>query len=173
MAILSKYPIKEEGYIDFPNSNNGAMYVDIDIKGEVVRVYNIHLQSFKVPIGFYDFSEARSYNSIISRVQKAERIRKKQATLMKDHIENFKGKIILCGDFNTTQFSSPYNLLKGSKKDSFIEAGNGLGSTFSLYGYPFRLDYILADESFNVLSHENFELNLSDHEPILVELGMD
>jgi len=74
------------------------------------------------------------------------------------------------GDFNTTQFSFTYQLLKGSKKDTFIERGFGFGATYVRRGYPFRIDYILVDEDIKVISHKNFDLKYSDHEPILSEL---
>ena len=173
MAVFSKFPIVNKGYISFSNSNNGAMYIDLEINENIIRIYNVHLESFKVPIMLYDFSKLRSYNIITSRINNAEKVRKEQAMLVKEHIDKFKGKVIVCGDFNSTQFSSVYNLLKTSKKDSFIEAGNGFGETYELFKYPFRLDYILTDESFKVLSHDNFNLKLSDHEPILVNLSLN
>ena len=45
-TIYSKYPIVNKGYIDFPNTQNNAMYADIKIKEDTIRVYNSHLQSF-------------------------------------------------------------------------------------------------------------------------------
>lgn len=172
MAIFSKYPILDKGYISFPNSSNGAMYTDLSFNKEVIRIYNLHLESFKIPVNFYDFSKARSYSTKYSRISKAEKNRKDQVIIVKRHIDTFEGKVIVCGDFNSTQFSSTYNILKDSRKDSFIEAGSGFGSTYKLFNYPFRLDYILADDSFDVLSHKNFNLKFSDHEPILVNLKL-
>lgn len=173
LAIFSKYPIIDKGYISFPNTSNGAMYVDLSFNKEVIRIYNLHLESFKVPVSFYDFSKARSHTSLYPKISKAEKKRKEQVFIVKSHIDKFKGKIIVCGDFNSTQFSSSYNIIKDSRKDSFIEAGSGLGSTYKLNNYPFRLDYILVDDSFEVLSHDNFDLKLSDHEPILTTLAIN
>ena len=170
MAIFSKYPIIDKGYITFPNSSNGAMYVDLTFNEEIIRVYNLHLESFKVPKNFHYYSEPTSFNFLRSRIGKAEKIRKEQAVLIKEHIDKFKGKVIISGDFNSTQFSSSYNTLKDSRKDTFIEAGSGFGATYPLFNYPFRLDYILVDNRFEVFSHENFDLKISDHEPILTRL---
>ena len=167
MAIFSKYPFIDKGYINFPNSHNGAMFVDLTFNKEVIRIYNLHLESFRVPVKLYDFSETRIYNSLTSRITKAEKIRKEQVSIIMNHINEFKGKVIISGDFNSTQFSSVYNILKDSKKDTFIEAGSGLGTTYKLFNYPLRLDYILVDDSFEILSHQNFDLKISDHEPIL------
>ena len=172
MAIFSKYPIIDKGYISFPNSRNGAMYVDLILNKKVIRIYNLHLESYRTNT-IHQLNNSKSYSPLINRIGKAEKTRKEQATLVKNHIDNFKGKVVICGDFNSTQFSSVYKLLKHSRKDSFIEAGNYFGSTYKLYKYPFRLDYILVDDSFEVLSHQNFDLKLSDHEPILSSLAIN
>ncbi|GAA4955691.1 hypothetical protein GCM10023314_31810 [Algibacter agarivorans] len=169
MAIFSKYPIIDKGYIDFPNSSNGAMYVDLTFNKDIIRIYNLHLESYKMN-AINQLNNPNSYSTLITRISKAEKIRKEQVLIIKKHIDKFKGKVIISGDFNSTQFSSTYNILKDSRKDSFIEAGSGFGKTYGLFKYPFRLDYILVDESFDVISHQNFDLKLSDHEPILTRL---
>ena len=62
--------------------------------------------------------------------------------------------------------------MKNNKKDTFIERGKGFGSTYELFNYPFKIDHILVDEAFEVVSHKNFNINLSDHEPVLVEIKL-
>ncbi|WP_298533358.1 endonuclease/exonuclease/phosphatase family protein [uncultured Algibacter sp.] len=173
MAIFSKYPITNKEYISFPNSRNGAMFVDLVLNEEKVRIYNVHLESYKVS-DISNLSNPKSgYSVLIGKIGVAERTRKEQALLLKKHINEFKGRVIICGDFNSTQFSSSYRIIKGLKKDTFIEAGIGLGKTYEFFKYPFRLDYILVDDSFEVLSHESFDLKYSDHEPILSKLVLN
>ncbi len=172
MAIFSKYPILDKGYINFPNSKNGAMYVDLKVNNQYIRIYNIHLESYKSD-AIHQLNNPKSYSAIIKRIGKAEKTREEQAILVKNHINNFRGKVIICGDFNATQFSSSYNILSNSMKDSFIESGKGFGLTYKLYNYPFRLDYILIDKNFKILSHENFELELSDHEPVISVIELE
>jgi len=162
MAIFSKYPIVNKNYIDFPNSPNGAMFIDILYKKQVVRIYNIHLQSFEFAIS--------SYRTIVKKISKTIKLQKEQAQLILEHIKSFNGKVIITGDFNSTQFSLPYYILRENRKDSYIEKGKGFGTTYELLNYPLRLDYILLDNSFEVVSHQNFNLKLSDHEPVFVKL---
>ncbi|GAA4885223.1 hypothetical protein GCM10023311_04800 [Flaviramulus aquimarinus] len=170
--ILSKYPIIKQGYIDFPNTLNNAMFVDIDYEGEVFRLYNIHLQSFNIKIAS-ELSDSKKAKSIFYKISNAQNLRRNQVKLIQSHEKEFEGKTIFCGDFNSTPFSSTYQILKGSRKDTYIEAGSGLGTTYSLIKYPLRLDYILADKDFEVISHQNFNINLSDHEPILARLDIN
>lgn len=168
-VIFSKFPIINRGYIDFPNTTNNAMYVDISYDDEIIRIYNLHLESYRID-DFHQLNTPSNYEHLFKRIPEAEKIRKEQAILVKNHMDNFNGKVILCGDFNSTQFTSIYRLLKDSKKDSFVESGSGFGATYKLSKYPFRIDYIIVDNAFEVLVHRNFNQKISDHEPIFVRL---
>ncbi len=44
-TIYSRYPIKQSQIIEFPNTNNGAIWTDIDVKGMTIRVINVHMQT--------------------------------------------------------------------------------------------------------------------------------
>ena len=79
--------------------------------------------------------------------------------------------IVLCGDFNNTNYSWAYRNLRNDLNDSFVEAGKGFGKTYSFNGYPLRIDFILPDSRYKVNEHRNFDIKLSDHEPILVRLS--
>jgi endonuclease/exonuclease/phosphatase family metal-dependent hydrolase len=172
MAIFSKYPIVDEGYINFPNSTNGAMYTDLVYKNQVIRLYNIHLQSFGMEMNSGHENDIQKLN-LFNTISETTKLQKEQAEIIKNHTKLFEGKIILTGDFNSTQFSSPYSIFKKNRKDSFNEAGKGLGTTYKLFHYPLRLDFILCDEDINVISHRNYKIGLSDHEPILAELEIN
>ncbi len=169
--ILSKFPIINKGYVDFPNTRNNAMYVDVKIENTLIRIYNLHLQSFGLRLNSNLYSE-KGISKFLSSISNSQRKRIEQIHFVKEHIKDFKGKTIICGDFNSSQFSPTYLKLKKDKKDSFIEKGNGLGTTYNLKGYPLRLDYILVDKEIKVLTHKNFKLGFSDHEPILVDLNI-
>jgi endonuclease/exonuclease/phosphatase (EEP) superfamily protein YafD len=169
LTVFSKFPIVNKDYIDFPNTLNNAIFVDIEYDGEVIRIYNLHLQSFGIEMNS-DKLNSNRYGNIISKISKARKMQFEQSQMILNHIKSFDGKVIIAGDFNSTQFSSTYKTLKDSRKDTFVEAGFGLGTTYKLFSYPLRLDYLLVDDDFDVVSHQNFELKLSDHEPVFAEL---
>ena len=167
MAIYSKYPIINSGFVDFSNTLNNAIYADIKIKQDTVRVYNTHLQSFVfaphiIANKYDDFSYLSNLNNTYTR-------QIEQAKLVKNHALKSKHKVIICGDFNATPYSKPYRILKKGLNDSFVSKGNGFGATYTSLKYPLRLDYVLSDKRIVALFHNNFDLNLSDHEPIFVE----
>ena len=167
LTIYSKYPIINKGYIDFPNSKNNAIYADIKIKADTIRVYNAHLQSFVVAPHilankYNDYSYWKGLNTKIKK-------QIEQAKLIKNHANKSMKKVIICGDFNATPYSQTYRILKKGLNDSYLSNGNGFGETYSLFNYPLRLDYFLNSDKISVLNHFNYDLNLSDHEPIVMK----
>ncbi|MDO6758990.1 endonuclease/exonuclease/phosphatase family protein [Tamlana sp. 2_MG-2023] len=170
-VILSKFPIVNKGYVDFPNTANNAMYADIQYKNEIIRVYSIHLQSFSVEIDSNFFTE-NGLKAVYPKIDKGQKMKSAQTELLQESFQEFNGRSIVCGDFNATPFSKTYKTISKDRQDSFLEAGSGFGETYNLLGYPMRLDYILPDANFEVIAHKNFNLKLSDHEPILVYLKL-
>ena len=168
-AIYSKYPILQLKLIEFPKSANSALYADIVMKKDTIRIYNLHLQSFKISP---EVSTIKNQDSkrLVGRLSKVLKLQKEQADIIKDHYNNTNYKKILVGDFNNTQFSNIYRIVKGDFQDSFVEAGEGFGRTYDLKGMPLRIDYILADDSFEVLGHQNYDVKLSDHYPVKATL---
>lgn len=48
IAIFSKYPIINSGKVFDNKRNNGAMFADIKINQDTIRVYNTHLESMNI-----------------------------------------------------------------------------------------------------------------------------
>ncbi len=171
LVIYSKFQIVNKGYVSFADTRNGAIFADIKYKDEIIRVYNLHLQSFGIRFTSNSINE-NEFSRVVNIVSKTINLQKEQALKVVNHSKSFLGKSIICGDFNSTQFSSIYRTLREDRNDSFIEKGNGFGTTYNLSNYPIRLDFVLPDFSFKTVSHENFKLKLSDHEPVYVKLAV-
>jgi len=101
MSVFSKYPIVNKGFIEFSNSINNTMFVDVEIQGEVLRFYNVHLESYKTNT-MYQLNEPNGFRTLIKQVFEADKIRAHQARLVKTHADGFNGKTIIVGDFNST-----------------------------------------------------------------------
>jgi endonuclease/exonuclease/phosphatase family metal-dependent hydrolase len=178
-AIFSKFPIIDQGNIVFPNSNNNVVFADIKKGKDIVRVYNMHLQSIKISPDVNEISEnidvidQQKSKSLFIRISKAFKQQQEQAVIFKEHEKECKYPIIICGDMNNSAFSYVYRNIKGKLKDSFEEAGKGFGATYKFKYYPARIDYIFADETMEVKKFESFsEFQNSDHYPIMAKLSM-
>ncbi len=165
-AIFSKFPIIHSGSIEFPESYNNAIFIDV-VKGkDTIRVYNVHLQSMKIDANGDALTKESSEN-LFRQVSKTFTMQQFQTELFLLHKKECSYKMIICGDFNNTAYSYVYKEIKGDLQDAFVEAGNGFGRTFKFKFFPVRIDFILVDEAFEINSFKTFDVLLSDHYPIM------
>ncbi len=179
-AIFSKFPIIDQNNIVFPNSNNNVVYADIKKGKDIIRVYNMHLQSIKISPDVNEINDnidvinKNKSQVLFNRISKAFKQQQQQAEILKEHMKECPYPIIICGDMNNSAFSYVYRIIKGKLKDSFEEAGTGFGQTYKFKYYPARIDYIFADEKMKVKKFQSFpEFENSDHYPIMAQLSLD
>lgn len=171
-AIFSNFPIVNKGSIEFPNTPNNAIYIDIVQNKDTIRIYNLHLQSLHINPQKEEFSQKNS-ELLLKRMANAFKMQQTQAELFEINRKNCSYKKIILGDFNNTQFSNVYKKIKGDMKDAFVEAGSGFGSTLDFPYFPMRIDFILTDASFTVNSFTTFSQHYSDHYPIKSVISID
>ena len=167
-AIFSKHEIINSGSLEFNESHNNAIFADLKIANDTIRVYNIHLESLGVNPNKENFGQENS-EKLYQRIKKTFSKQAAQTEVFLAHKNTWKGKSIICGDFNNTAFSWVYNEISDGMTDTFLEAGKGFGKTYN-YPYPLRIDFILTDESFSVDHFKTHRVNYSDHFPIMVNL---
>lgn len=172
LAIFSTYKILNSGFINFSNSANSAIYADILIKSDTIRVYNVHLQSSGINPNVESLDKEQS-NRLLKRLGITFKAQQSQAELVVDHVAKSPHKVLMSGDFNNTVYSYVYRILKGDLLDAFDVSGNGFGRTFNFRYFPVRIDFILADERFKVESFQNYSVPYSDHYPILSQFSLD
>ena len=166
-AVYSRHKILEKGILEFPESSNSAIFVDVKYMGDTIRIYNLHLESLNIRPN--NIKKERS-DKLFGRLRHSFAKQQEQSIIVREHMNNSPYKNIVCGDFNNTQFSNSYFTIKGNLKDSFLEKGRGYGKTINFWKFPFRIDFVLVDPSLEVLSHKNYNINLSDHEPIMATI---
>lgn len=164
LAIYSKFKIINQGSLEFPETSNNAIFVDIVKKKDTIRVYNLHLQSLKINPSKENFG-AQDSEKLIERIGSTFKKQAFQTEMFIQHEQYWKGKKIVCGDFNNTAYSWVYNQIAANKKDAYIEAGKGFGKSFD-YPFPLRIDFVLTDSIATVHRFETFSVKYSDHFPI-------
>jgi len=165
-AIFSKFPIINSGSIEFPDTGNNAIFVDVVKGDDTIRIYNVHLQSLKIDANKDPLKNETSEN-LFKRVGNTFRMQQFQTELFLLHKSDCPYKMIICGDFNNTAYSYVYKEIKGDLKDTFVEAGNGFGRSFNFKFFPVRIDFIMVDDQFEINSFKTFDVKLSDHYPIM------
>ena len=181
MVIYSRYPIINQKTISFEETNNSAMWADIDIKGNEFRVFNVHMQTTGINRTLHRVNKFSKQNQEIdnNRVLKAiygnymlgMMFRVGQAITVANERHNSKLPVILCGDFNDVPYSYVYNTLLGDLVDGFKECGKGWMYTFR-GKKAVRIDYIFHDKQFRGIDYYKTEITYSDHYPVFMRIAL-
>lgn len=183
IIIFSRYPIINKQTVAFPprDYNSIFQYADIVKGADTFRVFNIHLQSLKFSNenrryiddptleNEQDFKESKS---VIAKFRIGFLKRKKQSERIKAEMEKSPYPVIVCGDFNDVPNSYAYNTIGAGMKNVFTEKGSGIGRTFYGISPTLRIDNIFVDEKLNVGQYVRIQKKLSDHFPIVADVGV-
>ena len=175
-VTLSKYPIIGESTLTFPQSRNLSLVTDIDIDGRTIRVYNCHLESYS--ISFTSLVKRLAHRDLFTdevaqvhlKMREATRRRSEQVSALLESEAQSPYPNFLCGDFNDSPVSYTYHQLTRNGKDSFVEAGRGMGSSYSVLWPMLRIDYILLPPFCSAWRHETLRVPWSDHYPVMTNI---
>jgi len=180
MVIYSRYPITGHKTILFDNTNNSAMWADIDVKGNELRVFNVHLQTTGINRTMHqadklskqnmDINSNRLLRAIYGNYMMGMMLRAGQAITVANERAASDKPVILCGDFNDVPYSFVYNTMLGNMVDGFRECGSGWMHTFR-GRKAVRIDYIFHDESLKGLTYYTADLTYSDHYPVFMKIA--
>ena len=177
IVTFSKFPIISKGEIIHPGSSSLSIYTDVLIQNDTFRIYNNHLQSFRLmrmERSFINELTASDDKETMTEVKSLSLSLKKgfvkranQAKVVKDHINRSPYPVIVLGDFNDTPVSYAYTKIRKGLNDSFVNSGYGAGFTYR-GNYPAnRIDYILYDDALINSFFEIIKVKYSDHYPII------
>ena len=185
LLILSRYPIEQSGRIgnEELTPSNGMMFADLKLYGQRLRVFNLHLQSYKFnSVQRQLFKSAPVVNAVGRKRKDGKKpshalkngwmmtkemlntwkIHSMQTNSLAHHKDTLSYAMITCGDLNNTPYQSVYRMVKGNQKDAFQEKGKGRGITFGTGLAQVRIDYIFAAKQLKVINFKTLKCH-SDH----------
>lgn len=180
VIIFSKHPIVNKGHIEFGTITNSCLWADLVVGLDTLRVYNMHFQSNAITNDANELLDKPDLNNentwigikgIMNKYLRSHVKRTQQASMVKKHLQDCKYPAIVCGDFNDTPLTYTYEFMKEGLIDNFVQAGNGIGTTFNGRIPLLRIDYILTDSSFMVHNFNIIKEDFSDHYPIASQLS--
>ncbi|MBK9419610.1 MAG: endonuclease/exonuclease/phosphatase family protein [Flavobacteriales bacterium] len=185
IAIFSTWPVLAQGTIHFPDElNNLALWADIALGRDTIRVYTAHLASLRFGDQDYDFirnveqgggadSLGTAGTRILGRLRDAFIRRGREATTIAEHMKNSPWPVVYCGDLNDSPMGYSYHeLLRSGLIDAFSESGEGLGHTYIGNVPSFRIDHIMHGPQFNAWGFRTLPDELSDHRAIITSMGL-
>lgn len=182
LATFSTYPIVNKGNVFKGEAQDQfCIYTDIKVDNQIIRVYNMHLQSISFQKEDYqaflsnedsDFSRITRLKNMLRKIKAAYAPRVKQAKKILEHIAQSPYPVIACGDFNDTPLSYVYNLFNSKLDDVFRHVGFGTGRTYAGKLPAGRIDYIFTSEEFRPLSFIIHKKVFSDHFALSTKLEL-
>ncbi|MGB0376271.1 MAG: endonuclease/exonuclease/phosphatase family protein [Flavobacteriaceae bacterium] len=170
LAIYSRLPLVAKGNIQVKGSPTAGIYSDMLYKGDTLRVYNIHMESFRLDHQTDSLLDSNQTIRLRKRMLNVlNRQQQQLKTLVKFNQKN-RHPSVVCVDLNNNAFSEVYQGLSEFWTDAFTLKGSGLGATYRLAGIPMRIDFIFSSPEIKVLQFQRFEEKFSDHQPIMVRI---
>jgi endonuclease/exonuclease/phosphatase family metal-dependent hydrolase len=179
IVTCSRFNIVNNGFLRDGKKRVFAVFSDLVVSGDTLRLYNLHLVSIRFGYDEYTFYDNLKNKktediqfkdkilTILKKLRTAFLIRSEQVEMVVSHIKTSPYPVVVCGDFNDTPFSYSYHQLTRGLNDAFRKAGSGFpGNTYAGQLPAYRIDYILYSEPFKAYRYEREVLNFSDHYPV-------
>lgn len=185
LLIYSRYPILRSGDVlglAARPRDGRAIWADLLVGGDTVRVFNNHLHSTAIKADDNAFITERRFlsdtatderiRSIVRRFRDNSILRAAQVDTIALAVAASPYAQIVCGDFNDTPMSYVYRKMAEGLRDAFSEAGKGFSHTYRGFFNTLRIDYVLyAEPPFQAVGYRVLtERNYSDHHPVMVWL---
>ena len=182
VVTFSRYPIKQSKPFLFEDSGQAGMWADIDVNGQILRVFNVHLETTginttmhragKLEAQGFDVKKNRVLEAIYGNYSLGMMFRAAQANIIANEQRSSEKPCIICGDFNDVPYSYVYKTMLGDLVDGFKECGTG-GWMGTYRGKKnVRIDYIFHDKSLEGVTYYKTDLTYSDHYPVFMKIAL-
>ncbi len=175
--LLSRFPILEEDDIAFSHYPWPIQQrVVLDVDGQPIAIYNIHLA---MPLSDAGRAQWRGLGELLLNYD--ESIRNDQIRQLIALAKEETIPVIIAGDFNMSEWSLMYDILRDNFKDAYRWTASGLGATWpagaseelpSILPPILRLDYVWLSDALTPLSAFVGPYLGGDHLPLSVTIGL-
>jgi len=176
IITLSRYPVINRGEIIHPNSSSLTIFTDIVVGKDTIRIYNSHLQSFRLrklessligDISAEQKGKLKDIGYFYKRLTNGFKSRSVQTARLKKSVSSSPFPVIVAGDFNDTPISYTYRKIHHGLNDAFVKAGYGAGFTYRGKYPPNRIDYVFYNDHLQCTDFDIVKVKYSDHYPVV------
>lgn len=142
-----------------------------------ITVFSVHLRSSAYSTARRSMKDGSSwwdgFTLYLDNYIVGKKIRNFEADNLRLYLDSLESKdtpIIIAGDFNDWSGSYCLNTIRDDKyNDAWWEGGFGFGTTYDEWHLKLRLDHILFNHHFNLVSTFVQKSPFSDHYPLIVD----
>jgi len=171
--VLSRFPLQGLSGFQIPDGAYTSRQVEVQLGARRLTLTNVHVNRPAYWLRWRGgvLPVVRGYDPTRRDAQVAELVR---------YAQRAAGPHLLVGDFNATEWSTAYELLRAQFEDSFRAAGWGFGHTYPshivwgrwLVSVPLlRIDYVFYSPELVALRAYVGPDGGSDHLPVVAELS--
>lgn len=143
-------------------------------QGRDAVLYNVHLRGYGAEKPWqedaFPLLRPGTWLPFLARYRQAYRLRSIEVRDLRERIDAETLPVILAGDLNVTPDNWDYRFLGRGLVDAFKIGGRGWGGTYRGDLPVVRIDYILVDPSFEVVSAHVPDVRFSDHRPVVTAI---
>lgn len=152
----------------------------VNIRGNIILLINTHLispglspeeRNVVTDMKSVDKIEKNTKelkNTILGKIRKSLINHKRELSILTRALANYKGPIIMCGDFNDVPESYAWRIMKKAGfEDAYTEVGFGPLITYNQHLFLLHLDQMLYRGDLRPLKFKKFSIKTSDHYPIM------
>lgn len=182
LLILSKFQLQQVSAIHEKGQRTLALKAAFFTQDQsrIQWIVNTHLVSFSLQqqeisyIGEARFTGKDSFKTIglpiIGKLSTAFKVRSAEIKVLTSALGRLQEPAIVCGDFNDTPLSFTYRqMVQAGFKDSYLDSGIGIGSTYAGLLPFLRIDYIWQNKSYNAISSKVLRNQMSDHFAVVAD----
>jgi len=176
LLIAARFPLQSIKNHYYENLVNGYQIAELELGNRTINLINVHLRTNQITNLTNHIAEEgslkkketwRDIGKALAKYKNATITRTQQAQNITRSLASFQDPSIICGDFNDTSQSYPYQLLKGQRKDAFLQKGHAWGSTYAGKIPGLRIDFLLYDPTLKVQHCQRGPAAFSDHYPLI------
>lgn len=171
LLTLSRLPMVRRETLRFEEDpGNGCLVTDLEVEGDTIRVFNVHLSSIRFEASDYEAvrrgPDAEERARLWGRLSRAWVKRAEQARQIADAVAASPHPVLVMGDFNDGPVSYALDQFSEGLSDAFAVEGSGLGATYIGDLPTLRIDYVLFGKPFVPTQFETLREELSDHRAV-------
>jgi endonuclease/exonuclease/phosphatase family metal-dependent hydrolase len=165
LPIINSEPLRSDRLIAW---NRPALRCEVEAPNETVQVVAVHLETPREGLEAVRYSRWRG----AAEMERTTGVRRTESELASAMAAGCSGPSIVAGDFNMPVDSTIYQQYWSAWQNTLSKAGLGFCQTKFTRHFGARIDHILADRSWEILSARVGPHIGGDHRPVVADLRL-